>query len=103
MSHLDLDAPCVHPDFDVVVGVGRIQRSDDDPTIIAFVAEIQVKCIACGEPFRWNGVRAGLSYAHPMCSADERTLHAPLRPASADPDFGMGLPGFAINFRPGPA
>ena len=103
MSNLDLDAPCVHPDFDAVVGVGRIQRSDDDPTITAFVAEIQVKCRACEEPFRWNGVKAGLSYVYPMCTPDEVTLRAPLRPASADPDFGMGLPGFAINFLPGPA
>jgi hypothetical protein len=34
-----------------------------------------------------------------MCSVDESTLRAPLRPASADPDFGMGLPGFAVTWR----
>jgi len=36
-----------------------------------------------------------------MCSVDETVLVAPLRPASADPDFGMGLPGYAIQFRDG--
>lgn len=29
---------------------------------------------------------------------DERELHAPIRPASSDPDFGLGIPGFAIRF-----
>jgi hypothetical protein len=37
-----------------------------------------------------------------MVSVDETELHAPLRPASVDPDFGLGLPGFAIQYR-GPA
>jgi hypothetical protein len=32
-----------------------------------------------------------------MCSVDETELRAPLRPASSDPDFGMGLPGFGIG------
>lgn len=28
---------------------------------------------------------------------DETELRAPLRPASADPDFGLGIPGVAIR------
>ena len=32
-------------------------------------------------------------------SVDETELRAPLRLASADPDFGMGLPGFAVAYR----
>ncbi|WP_439947213.1 hypothetical protein [Streptomyces sp. BBFR109] len=54
---------------------------------------------ACGEPFRWTGVQAGVSPRQPMCSVDETELRAPLRPASADPDFGLGLPGFTVNYR----
>lgn len=29
---------------------------------------------------------------------DETELRAPLRPASSDPDFGLGLPGYAIRY-----
>ncbi|MDX3634305.1 hypothetical protein PV728_29390 [Streptomyces europaeiscabiei] len=96
---VDPDKPCTHEDFDAVVGVARITASDDDPTVIGYAAEIKVNCQACGEPFRWTGVPAGLSPRQPMCSVDETTLHAPLRPASADPDFGLGLPGFSVNYR----
>lgn len=98
----DPDQACPHLDFSVNVDVGRITRSDDDPTVVAFMAEITVECSACGEPFRWTGLMAGMNYRNPMCSVDERTLLAPIRPASADPDFGMGLAGYAINYRPVP-
>lgn len=99
-ERIDPDRPCPHEDFETVVQVGRILADEGGPPA-AFMAEITVQCAAaprgCSETFRWNGVRAGMSYAHPMTSPDERTLLAPLRPASADPDFGMGLPGYAIQ------
>lgn len=95
----DPDKACAHEDFNVHVEVNRLARSDDDPTIIGYSADIRVECAQCKEPFRWNGVQAGLSPAHPMCSIDEKTLSAPLRPASADPDFGLGLPGYAVTYR----
>jgi hypothetical protein len=99
----DPDRACLHQEFDATVEVNRIA---DDPTRppTAYMADIRVSCKQCGEPFRWTGCRAGAHFqGPPMVSADETELRAPLRPASADPDFGMGLPGFAIGFRPGPA
>lgn len=96
----DPDAPCPHLDFAAYVAVNRITGRDDDPTVIGYSADITVTCADCGEPFRWTGVAAGLSPAGPMCSIDEATLIAPLRPASADPDFGLGLPGYAVSYRP---
>lgn len=99
----DPDRPCPHEDFDAYVAVNRITASDTDPTVIGYAADIKVNCRVCDEPFRWTGVPAGLSPGHPTCSVDETELRAPLRPASADPDFGLGLPGFAVNYRPGPA
>ncbi|MEC3995051.1 hypothetical protein VSR01_16520 [Actinacidiphila sp. DG2A-62] len=95
------DLPCPHPDFDAFVSVARITATDDGPPI-AFSATITVACSACAEPFRWTGVRAGLSSAHPTCNLTETELIAPLRPASSDPDFGLGLPGFAVTYQPGP-
>lgn len=93
--NIDQDRPCLHLSFDACVAVNRIAEDGQVPT--AYVADITVSCADCGEPFRWTGLMAGLSYGHPMVSVDEREMRAPLRPASADPDFGMGLPGFAIH------
>lgn len=102
MSDIDPDRPCEHRHFEAVVGVNRLYDGDEVGPPDGYIAEIRVTCIDCGEPFRWNGVQAGLSPARPMCSVDEVELRAPLRPASADPDFGMGLPGFAVTWRETP-
>jgi hypothetical protein len=92
------DRPCPHPDVDASVSVARITATEGgDP--IAFSATITVNCTECGEPFRWSGVPAGLSPAHPTCNLTETELIAPLRPASSDPDFGLGLPGFSVTYR----
>jgi hypothetical protein len=98
----DPDKPCPHPDFEAFVNVGRLLASEADTEPNAFSAEITVACAACGERFRWIGVPAGLSGGRPTCSVDEFTLNAPLRPASSDPDFGLGIPGYAITFRAPP-
>jgi hypothetical protein len=90
-ARIDPDRPCPHEDFDAFVDVARITAGDNDPTVIGYTAEIRVNCRACGEPFRWTGVPAGLSPRQPTCSVDGTELRAPLRPASADPDFGLGL------------
>lgn len=94
----DPDLPCPHEDFTANVEVNRLTASDGDPTIIAYDTSITVACLACGEPFRWIGVQAGSSPGRPMCSVDETELRAPIRPASADPDFGLGIPGFAVTW-----
>ncbi|MYV56468.1 hypothetical protein [Streptomyces sp. SID3212] len=92
----DLDRPCPHLDFAAYVAVNRLTAADDDPTVVGYSADITVECDDCGEPFRWTGLDAGVSPAGPTCSVDEKTMCAPLRPASADPDFGLGLPGVAV-------
>lgn len=90
------DRACPHENFACVVEVNRLSSVEGGP-INAYRADIRVECGDCGEPFRWIGAPAGLSGAHPMVSVDETELHAPLRPASSDPDFGLGIPGFAIQ------
>jgi len=95
-AHADPDRPCPHEKFNAVVAVNRLTNTEDGP-VAAFIADIRVECADCSEPFRWTGVSAGLSPRRPMVSADETELRAPLRPASSDPDFGLGLPGFAIR------
>jgi hypothetical protein len=92
------DLPCPHEDFNAFVDVNRLTATDGGP-VTGYAADIRVSCAQCDEPFRWVGVQAGLSQGRPMCSPDETELRAPLRPASSDPDFGLGLPGFAVRYR----
>ena len=105
---IDPDRPCPHETFDACVEVkpiteeNRIVPSNSDPTVLGHYAGIKVSCHDCGEPFRWTGVPIGASQSGPMCSADGTELSAPLHPASADLDFGLGLPRFSARYRPGP-
>lgn len=94
----DPDRPCRHEDFAVFAEVNRVTAGDDDPTVVAFSVDIRIDCAQCGEPFRWTGLQPGLSRSKPMCNVDETELRAPIRPSSADPGFGTGLPGFAVFF-----
>lgn len=101
MTHTaDPDRACEHPDFAAHVEVNRLTSTEGGP-VTGYTADIKVNCIECGEPFRWTGLQAGASPRRPMCSVDETELRAPLRPASSDPDFGIGLPGFAIGLNLG--
>lgn len=95
---VDPDLPCPHTDFEAHVDVNRLQDSDNGP-VAGYLADIRVNCARCGERFRWVGLQAGLRPDRPMVSVDESEMRAPLRPASADPDFGLGIPGFAVRVR----
>ena len=97
---VDPDRACPHEQFAAEVGVNRLTATDDGP-VTGYTADIRVMCADCGEPFRWVGVPAGVLPNRPACSVDETELHAPLRPASSDPDFGLGIPGFAVRYREG--
>lgn len=93
----DPDRPCLHPRFESLVGIQRIvDEGGEDQMPHAFVAEIRIRC-ECGEPFRFSGLPAGLSYQQPRVSVDETELRAPIRPAGADADFGLGLPSVGIR------
>lgn len=93
---VDLDRACPHDDFEATVEVNRLVGTDGGP-VTAYSADIRVCCANCREPFRWIGAPAGLLPTQPCVGVDETELHAPLRPASSDPDFGLGIPGFAIR------
>ena len=97
------DKPCQHEDFEARVEINRLLGCEGDTEPTAFAADITANCARCGERFRWIGVPAGFAGGHPTTSVDEFTLTAPLRPASSDPDFGLGIPGYAITMRTGDA
>ena len=95
----DPDKPCPHENFGASVEVNRL-TAEDSTEPGGYSADIRAWCEDCGEPFRWIGLQAGLMPSRPMVSVDETELHAPLRPASSDPDFGLGIPGFAVTWEP---
>jgi hypothetical protein len=92
----DPDRACPHENFRTDVDIQRLCSVEGGP-VDAFRADIRIQCEDCGEPFRWIGPEAGLMANRPMVSVDETELRAPIRPASSDPDFGLGIPGFAIR------
>lgn len=85
---VDPDRPCPHENFAADVAVNRIGQDDpgnDSGLPTHYSADIQVKCMDCGEPFRWIGVPGGVSPLAPTSSADQTELRAPLCPASSGP------------------
>jgi hypothetical protein len=95
---IDQDKACEHHDFAVVAEISRLTKTPDAP-VQGFTCDLTIHCMDCKEPFRFIGMSAGLSPREPMCSVDETEARLPIRPASSDPDFGMGIPGFAIAVR----
>lgn len=89
---------CAHEEFQAEVCVNRGTKSDDDPTVISFSADIHVWCAECEEPFIFLGPPVGLLPNEPTISVDARELRAPLAPSS-DPTFGGGLAGFKVQFK----
>ena len=94
----DPDRACPHGDFAAFVDVARLAANDTDPSIVGYAAEVRIHCANCDEPFRFVGMPAGMMADRPACSADETEARLPIRPASSDPDFGLGIPGFAVRY-----
>lgn len=95
---IDPDRACPHEDFTARVEVNRLTAEEGGP-ITGYSADVRVCCAHCDEPFRFIGMRAGLDPRAPACSVDEAEARLPIRPASSDPDFGLGIPGFAVQVR----
>lgn len=62
-----------------MVNVARIEEE----VPMRFFADITIKCLDCGEPFHFVGVKAGLSPLEPMVSVDATELRAPIAPGAA--------------------
>lgn len=71
---------CEHENFRAEVKVGRLSREEGGP-ITGYCADVKVKCVACGLPFRFIGLAAGNHFAEPRVSVDGTELRAPIEPA----------------------
>jgi len=91
---------CSHPEFRAEVEVTRVLNGQDERAggeVVAFAADVRVKCVACGEPFAWRGVPCGISVnGAPMRSADGLELRAwlvsPAEMALLDAPAGLVAP-----------
>lgn len=68
---------CHHPTFTADVSVHRIGADADRPPT-HIMAEVTVRCAACGVPFRFLGTGTGLSFSKPTVDLPATTLHAPI-------------------------
>lgn len=69
---------CAHKDFEASVAVYRLLDTG------RFSADVRIRCKECGQPFRFIGVRAGLSPYEPRASVDATELRAPIAPGPAE-------------------
>jgi hypothetical protein len=72
---------CTHERFSAHVGVHRL--TDEVGRVRNFIAEVQVSCTDCGEPFHFLCPDAGLSFTRPTVNVGATTLHAPIAPGEA--------------------
>lgn len=72
---------CEHENFAANVRVGRLTKDDGGP-VTGYCADVTVKCVDCGLPFRFIGLNAGNHFAEPRVSVDGTELRAPLEPAT---------------------
>ncbi len=65
---------CNHPDFHSTVNVIRIEDT------LSYSAEIRIRCIACGIPFRFTGLPGGISMTKPTVSIFANEVDLPIEP-----------------------
>lgn len=92
----DRQSRCKHEAFDGKVSINRIED------IKGFMADITIQCAQCKIPFRFRGMKQGLSYDEPMMSIDGTEARLPIGPANQIPNPITGVTGFQIKRKEGP-
>lgn len=71
---------CEHNNFQVSAKVGRLTKSDEDSTVVGYVADIEIHCIDCFMPFSFIGLPIGINNKYPTVNYDATELRAPIKP-----------------------
>lgn len=83
---------CSHNSFEADVTVNRIED------IGRFMADVTIKCVECGTPFRFIGLPAGMDYNSPCVSVDAQQLRAPIAPkGEVVSELEGGPQGFSVR------
>lgn len=91
---------CQHENFEAEANIGRI-TGEQNGDIAAYVCELRVRCVDCGEPFGFRGMSPGLSWADPTRSPDAQEARLPLLTPS-DMALAGPLPGLRDDPPPPP-
>lgn len=67
---------CTHPEFKAGVVVNRLTSGQ-------FIADLEIACASCSEPFRFRGMPAGVLENMPTVSASGLEARLPIEPKSA--------------------
>jgi hypothetical protein len=86
---------CEHLNFRADAKIGRLQRADDDPTIVGFTCGLEVMCADCKKRFEFIGLPMGFSHHHPTVSIDGLSAEFPIKPIGEA--MAMGLPEFSVK------
>ena len=83
---------CQHESFECDVTVNRIED------VRRFMADVRVKCVQCGIPFRFIGLPAGMDYNSPCVSVDGCEGRFPIHPKGDSLSELEGTPiGFTVR------
>lgn len=93
------DGACEHVDFVANVVVSKVVSGEAEDGPSGHLAEVQVNCAWCEEPFVFhgNGLPVGVLTDRPAIAPDGTRLYAPIRPESSDPMSGLDLIGFRMR------
>lgn len=72
---------CEHENFGVKAGVHRL--TDDAGVVRNYVAELEIHCTDCEQPFHFLCEHTGYSFKRPTVNVGALTLHAPIAPGEA--------------------
>lgn len=91
---------CQHENFQANADIGRI-TGEQDGDVVAFVMDIKVRCVECGQSFGFRGMPPGLAWDVPTRSPDALEAHLPLLSPS---ELAMNgpLPGLVDDPPPPP-
>lgn len=86
---------CKHQNFRANVKVGRLTESESSDTVVAFVAEVNIRCTECDQPFEFVGIPMGFAHFEPRCSIDGLTANMPIKPVGEV--MALDLPSYGVR------
>jgi hypothetical protein len=93
---LEIPMACEHENFDCMVTVNRLQEKEDGP-VKSFCADITIKCMDCGVPFRFIGLPCGLDLNGASVSVDGTEARMAIAPKNQVMTPIDGVTGFTVR------
>ena len=87
---------CEHEEFEAEVICNRITETDSGQ-IVAFRADVRVRCKDCRTRFRFLGLPVGVLPDRPTTDATDMELRVPMVPDGHMTSAMVGVPGFQMR------